>query len=481
MFGNSAENRNTAPKPGDRVSSQAVEDTFRDCFDFVKRTIRVGGGGAEVTLCFLDSLVNGEAVASTVIRPLTDSLRFTGTAAAGEIAGKMVSGVTYTATVKRRDSLRDTVTDLLNGYCAVILDAEGAAVTFEVKSTDARAVEAPKEEKVIKGSKEAFTEVLKTNVTLVRRRLRDPMLKAKTVTVGDRSATAVAIVYIQGFTKPEMVAEAEKRLSAIRSDGVITAAAIEENIADQPISPFPQLIYTERADKFCLNLLEGRVGIIADGLPLGYLAPGTFSQFFKVPEDAANHFMIASVLTFLRYAAMVITLILPAFYVAVAIYHHEMLPAKLMESVIEAKKSVPFPTAAEVTLMLIAFELLQEAGLRLPNPVGDVVSIIGALVVGQAAVEARVVSPIVVIIIAVAGISGSAMPSQDMASALRISRFVLVILSIVGGLFGIVMGVVMLVWHLSTLETFGVPYMTPFAGGDRKKTSRALVRKPLNT
>ena len=191
--------------------------------------------------------------------------------------------------------------------------------------------------------------------------------------------------------------------------------------------------------------------------------------------------MIASVLTFLRYAAMVITLILPAFYVAVAIYHHEMLPAKLMESVIEAKKSVPFPTAAEVTLMLIAFELLQEAGLRLPNPVGDVVSIIGALVVGQAAVEARVVSPIVVIIIAVAGISGSAMPSQDMASALRISRFVLVILSIVGGLFGIVMGVVMLVWHLSTLETFGVPYMTPFAGGDRKKTSRALVRKPLNT
>jgi hypothetical protein len=285
------------------------------------------------------------------------------------------------------------------------------------------------------------------------------MLKFRTVKVGDRSNTSVAVVYIDGFTRRELVNETEARLAAIRSDGLITASVIEASIADNPLSPFPQLIYTERADKFCLNLLEGRVGIIADGLPLGYLAPGTFDQFFKVPEDAANHFMIASVLTFLRYASLALTLILPAFYVAVAIYHHEMLPAKLMESVIQAKQSVPFPTAVEVTLMLIAFELLQEAGLRLPDPVGEVVSIIGALVVGQAAVEAKVVSPIVVIIIAVSGIAGSAMPSQDMASALRITRFIFALLAIVGGMFGIAVGVVLLVYPLCTLETFGEAYI----------------------
>ena len=213
-----------------------------------------------------------------------------------------------------------------------------------------------------------------------------------------------------------------RRLNKIKTDGILTSADIEENISDDPRSPFPQLITTERPDKFCLNILEGRVGILADGLPIGYLAPGTFSQFFKVPEDRAGHFTSATVLTVLRYAALLITLLLPAFYVAVAMYHQEMLPTKLMQSIIRSKQSVPFPTAVEVLLMLISFELLQEAGLRLPDPIGETVSIIGALIVGQSAVEAKVVSPVVIIVVAIAGIAGYTMPNQDMGAALRLCR-----------------------------------------------------------
>jgi hypothetical protein len=227
--------------------------------------------------------------------------------------------------------------------------------------------------------------------------------------------------------------------------------------------------------------MEGRVGIIIDGLPLGFMAPGTFSQFFKVPEDHANHFLVASGLTLLRYFSLILALILPAFYVSVTMYHQEMLPLKLMESIIEAKQSVPFPTAFEVLGMLVAFELLQEAGLRLPAPIGETVSIFGAIIVGQSAVEAKVVSPIVVIVIALAGIAGYTVPNQDTAVAVRICRFILVIMAVFMGMFGLAIGVALMLYHLSSLETLGVPYMAPFAGCDGKHFFRALLRFPMKS
>ena len=424
-------------------------------FDFISRNIAIGGDTSRtVTVCWLDTLVSGDAVSRFVIRPLTDPIRFHGV---DDIAEKLTDGSVYAASVNRRMTAEDVVSDILNGYCAVIIG--DTAVTLETKSTDMRGVDAPKEEKVVKGGKDAFTEIMKTNLTLVRRRIRNSGLKINTVTVGSTTNTAAAVVYIEGVTDTRTVTEVQRRLCAISSGGALTSAVIERSLSDCPASPFPQIITTERSDKFCINLLEGRVGVIIDGLPVGYLAPAPFSQFFKVPEDAAGHFMISAVLTVLRYAAMVLTLLLPAFYTAVALYHQEMLPSKLMESVIRSKQAVPFPTAVEITMMLIAFELIQEAGLRLPNPVGEIVGIIGALIIGQAAVEARIVSPVVVIVIAAAGIAGTVMPSQEMAAALRIARFVLVIFAIVGGLFGVAIGVIALAYHLCSIEVFGADYI----------------------
>jgi spore germination protein KA len=474
------DNGKKTPRFTGKITSEYIEKIFNDCYDFVQRRVDIGGDAKKgVTLCFIDGLVSGAMIAEEIIRPMTSTQRFGDVVSEKQIIQMLTGGLAYSATVKLRENTDDVVNDLLSGFCAIVLDREHRAVTFEVKSSEKRSVDVPKEEKVVKGSKDAFVEIVKTNTTLVRKKLRNPDLKIRETKVGRETQTSVAVVYIDGFTNTEIVKEVEQRLAAIDTDGVLTAAVIEDYLVDNVRTPFPQLISTERPDKFCLNILEGRVGILVDGLPIGYLAPGTFAQFFKVPEDVANHHIVATGLTILRYIALVITLFIPAFYVAVAMYHQEMIPTKLLNSMIDAKQSVPFPTAVEVVGMLIAFELLQEAGLRLPNPVGETVSIIGALIVGQSAVEAHVVSPVVVIVVAFAGIAGYTMPNQDMGAALRIWRFLLVFAAILAGLYGLVLGGAALVYHLCTLECFGVAYMTPFADSSGAEVLRAISRRPM--
>ncbi len=461
------------------ISAAAIKEIFADCCDFASRSVAIGGaGGKTAELFYIDGLVSGVDVSENLINPLTNSGRFTPGQDERVSAELIIKGVVFAHIAKRRETLNDVVSDVLNGFCALVFPG-GTAVTFEIRSHDKRAITPPTEEKVVKGSKDAFIEVIRANSMMVRRKLKNPNLKIKDVTLGDKTMTRVEVFYIKDFTDESLVREVLKRLENIKCEGVITSAMLEEHIADQPKTPFPQLITTERPDKFCLNILEGRVGILVDGLPMGFLAPGTFSQFFKVPEDQANHFAVASMLTVLRYAAMVITLLLPAFYVAVSMYHQEMLPTKLIQSIIDAKQSVPFPTAVEVIMMLIAFELLQEAGLRLPSSIGQTVSILGALIVGQSAVEAKVVSPVVVIVIALAGIAGYTVPNQDMGSALRICRFFMVLLAVAFGMFGLMLGVLLTVYHLCTLESYGVPYMSPLVGLGQRHASRAFLRRSM--
>jgi len=460
--------------------ADALRATFADCYDLETRTIAVGGaGGLAAELFYLDGLVSGGDMSDYVLRPLTERARFRGARTPRAAAARIMAGAVYDFNARLAPDAAAAADDLLSGFCCLVF-ADGTAVSFEVKTGDKRAVDQPKEEKVVRGSKDAFVEVLKVNTMLVRRKIRDRQLKIRALELGGRTRTKTALVYLEGFTNEAVLREAERRLRAIDAEEVLSPAVITENIADRPRSLFPQVLVTERPDKFCLNLLEGRVGILADGLPMGFLVPATFAQFMKVPEDHASHFLIASFLTALRYAAFFLALILPAFYVAVAMYHQEMIPVKLLRSIINAKQAVPFPTAFETLLMLFAFELLQEAGLRLPNPVGQTVSIIGALIVGQSAVEARVVSPVVVVVVALSGICGYIMPDLDMGSGVRILRFLLVLAAILAGMFGVAMGFTMIVYHLAGLESFGVPYMSPFAGGEGKHLSRALLRWPMD-
>jgi len=466
------------PKYSQPLNPAELEAVFSGCDDFAMRTVRPGGAAGSMTaaLCWLDGLTDGETISRDVLQPLTTEERFAGATDPAELTARLLDGLGWFYSAEKRDTLDAVVSDLLSGWCALVLD--GTAVTFETKNGKGRGIEKPELEKSVKGAREAFTENLRTNTMLLRRHLKTADLKLHELTLGRRSRTKAAVVSIAGLTNHAVTEELIGRLEAIDVDGVLTTGDLEEYLLPR-LSPFPQLTLTERPDRFAMELLEGRAGLLVEGLPIAFLMQGTLAEQLKVSEDSTGHWLIASFLTLLRYAAMLTSVLLPSFYVAVTMYHHEMLPTKLLISVIRSKQEVPFSTAAETLGMLLAFELLQEAGLRLPESIGETVSIIGALIVGQSAVEANVISPIVVIVVAVAGITGYTMPNQELAAALRLCRFLLVLLSLGLGLFGTVAGGLLLLWYLCTLESFGTAYLYPFCGGSLREILEALLRLPL--
>lgn len=463
------------PRFPEPVNSETLKNIFADCDDFQHRNIDCGLlGRRKVFVCWLDGTVSGTELSEDILRPLTELLR-----CADPAPERLLSGAVYSGAAEMCGDTDSLVRCITKGCCAVVFDDDACAVCFEIRSPSAqRSVTEPTIEKSLKGGKDAFTETLRTNTALIRRRISNPSLKIKNNTIGRKSETSAAVIYIDGVADPSVVAELISRLDAIDIDGVIATGCIEELIVDHPRSPFPQLLHTERPDRFARQLLNGRVGLIIDGLPIGFLLPVTFAEFLRVPQDDSQNFIVNSALSVIRHFATVLALVLPALYVAIAMYHQEMIPTKLLVSIIESKKNVPFPTSLEVMGMLIAFELLQEAGLRLPNPIGDTVSIIGALIVGQSAVEASVISPIAVIVVAFAGICGFAQPSQDMGAALRLGRFLLVIAAILSGLFGVTALLCLIVWYLCTMDSFGVNYTAPLTGGRKGSVLATFLRKP---
>ena len=358
--------------------------------------------------------------------------------------------------------------------------SQAEALSFFVGTEEKRSISAPANETVLKGARDSFVESVRTNTSIVRRHLKAPELRIREERVGRQSATLVDVLYLEGLTNPQLAEELLEQLRDIDIDGVFATGNIEEYIVPAARTPFPLVQYTERSDRFCAGLTQGRVGLLIDGIPLGYLTPAVLGNFLQTPQDKSSGWLLATTLTLLRYLCMLLTLFLPALYVAMVTFHQEMIPTRLALSIIAAKENVPFRSGFEVIVLLLAFEILQEAGLRLPQSIGQTVSIIGGLVVGSAAVEAKIVSPAVLIVVAIAGIAGYTMPSQELSGALRLWRFLLALLAGAAGLFGAVMGGAALIVHLAGLESFGVPYLTPFAvSAGKEAREHVFLRRPL--
>lgn len=471
------------PRPQPRydrpVTGKNVIELFTDCSDFQYRTLSIGGGPETVTLCYLDGLVDGDFLTMSVIRPLTERDRLSGEAAPEQCMEQILKGAVYSCSASEKKTLTEVAEAIVQGFSVLVFDSLRSAAAFETRSTAARGIGAPSVEKAVKGSKDSFIERLRTNTALLRRHLRTPELKTLRQVVGRQSGTEVAVVYINGIADAETVACLVKRLEDIDIDGLLSTGNIESYLFSRPLSPFPRIMYTERPDRLGINLLDGRIGVLIDGLPLALIIPGTLPEMLRSPEDRSQHYAVAAFLRFLRFLALLTALLLPAMYVAMAMYHQEMIPLKLLLSVISSKQEVPFTTGAEILGMLLAFELLQEAGFRLPDPVGETVSIIGALIVGQSAVEAKVVSPIAVIVVAAAGLAGYTNPNQDLSAILRLCRFLLVVCALFAGTFGIMAGLVVMVYHLCTLESFGVSYLCPLTDSGPAGFFRAVFGEPI--
>ena len=458
------------------ASTAGVAALFAGCADFTQRAVRVGRTRLTAQVCWLDGLVSSPEAAEDVLRPLS---RLDARGTGWQVLNAIQAGGVYCPSVRRHRDDAALAQDLAQGCVAVIFDEAGTGLSFEARATAGRSVSAPSVEKTILGAKDAFVETLRVNTCLVRRHLRDPALKLWQGTVGRRSRTAVAVFSLAGVVREGLVDQVIARLEALDIDGVTALGDLEQYLADRPRGVFPQALHTERPDRFARSLLQGRVGILADGLPVGILLPGTLPEMLHVPEDRARHALVASGLVLLRWVSLFLSLALPALFVAVAMFHPEMIPYRLLQSIIRSKQEVPFGTAAEILGMLAAFELLQEAGIRLPDPVGQTVSIIGALIVGQSAVEARVISPIAVIVVALAGIAGYTQPSQELGAAIRLWRFLLALCSLALGLYGMMAGLMLLLWRLCDMESLGVAYMYPACDGERGSLLRVLFRPPL--
>ncbi len=467
------------PQP---LTLENLEGIFADCADFRRREVCLGGDlERRAVLCYVDGMARGERLNDYVLRPLAQD-RTLAQRDPEEVWALLERGALYNLGVQRRTELDGVVNDVIRGSCVLFLPGRGDVLTFSVATEEKRSVGEPTNEPAVKGARDSFVESLRTNTSLVRRRLAAPELKVWEQMVGRQSLTNVDVVWLDGIADPAMVKRVQERLEAMDIDGIESAGDLEEYLTDGWHSPFPLLPYTQRPDRFCRGLLDGRVGILCDGLPMGWLAPGTLAEFFKTGQDRSYHWMVASALSLVRYACMALTLLLPGLYIALVTFHPEAIPVRLAESIAAAKQEVPFSTVFEVIIMLLAFEVLQEAGLRLPTPIGATVSILGGLVVGNAAVQAHIVSPAVLIAVAIAGVAGYTQPSQDLAGALRLWRLLLAVLASLAGVFGLAMGCGGLICHLARLESFGVPYLAPFTAGAGVESHRPnLIRPPLKT
>lgn len=485
FFGRAKDEVPPHPRENPRIllplSLDSLKEVFTDCVDFTTREIDLAGdANKRVTICYVVGMVKMERASDYLLRPMAQDgkLKEVNLAAAFRL---MAGGALYNLSVEKRENMDQAVGDLIAGNLIMLFPGEREALSFNVGTEEKRSISPPANEPSIKGARDSFVENLRTNTSLVRRHIRGPSLKIKEQTVGRQSLTPVDILYMDGIVNPDTVRMVEERIRAIDIDVLLATGNLEEYMVDTVNTAFPLVFHTERPDRFCAALAEGRVGILAEGFPLGYLAPGTINQFLQAPQDKSNNWMLASVLTVLRYICLFATLLLPGFYIAVVTFHQEMIPTRLALSIIAAKQDVPFTTVFEVLLLLVAFEILQEAGLRLPPSIGQTVSIIGGLVVGSAAVEAKIISPAVLIVVAAAGIAGYTMPSQELAGALRIWRFLLAVLASVAGLFGLVMGAVVLIIRLGRLESFGVAYLTPFASNCGEQVEgHTILRQPLS-
>ena len=456
--------------PGE-MTDENIRKIFENAADFNYRPVQCG----KFTLYTyaIDGLTAGANASEYIFRPITDHLRAENMQ---QLYDAALDGMIYNSVARECKDLDMVALMLVNGFCVVLFPGAGA-IAFEVKTPEKRGISAPELEHTAKGAKDAFVETNRTNTSLIRRHLRTPDLRLYETQVGKHSITNVTVAWIDGVTDMELVARMKKRLDTMRTDGLVTPAAVEELITGGRSTAFPLLQYTERADRFCEGLLAGRVGVIVDGIPLGYLAPVDVGVLMQSPEDWGKDYVSASAIRVLRYGALLLSLLLPGLFIAMATFHQEMIPLQLLRAMIESKKSVPFSTTSEVLMLLLAFEILQESGVHLPPSIGQSVSIIGGIVVGTAAVEAKFISPAALIIVSVAGVCGYVLPNRDLADGIRVWRFVLAALSAIAGLFGWTVGLLLLVIHLSSLTSLDTLYLKPFSAGKKPLLLRRLKKQ----
>lgn len=478
-------------------NKKIIEKIFSKDIDFVKRDFSFHEDKNIPAVCFYtDGLVNTQVVEET-IKALTiykgnlnssqgqqnsnqgnqsDSQGVQSTNQSNQYSQVLLvdfikKNVMTHASVEVIDKFEKAVNGILAGDTVFLFDGCNQGMLIPSRGWDTRSVDEPQTEQVVRGPRDGFTENIRTNTALVRRRIRDPLLCVEGMQIGKKSKTDINIVYLEGTVKEGLVEEVKERLKKIKIDAVLESGYIEELIKDSPWSPFTTMQNTERPDKVAAGILEGRVAIFVDNTPFVLIVPSYFWEFFQASDDYYSGFLAGSFFRSIRFIAFIISLVVPSFYVMLISFHQEMIPTELALTIASGREVIPFPVLLEALLMEIVFELMREAGLRMPKPVGQAVSIVGSLVIGQAAVQAGIVSPFLVILVALTGIASFAIPNYSASFSIRLIRFPLLIASGTLGLMGFSAVFTILAVHALSIRSFGEPYLapaTPFQPTDQK-------------
>lgn len=429
--------------------------------DLVYHELPMGGAfRSQALLVYFSALVDEESLVERVLEPLAeliDDERLTRSGLARRCCRRLQASIP----VHWSGTIEGVVEAVTAGKCALFLAGCEAALIADVAKPPSRQVSQPEAEVFVRGPRDSFNEVLETNVALVRRRVRDPNLRVEQQVIGERSRTPIALLYIQDLAREDVIREVRQRIGRIDVDSVLDSGHLEEYISDQPYTLFPTVLPTERPDRVAGALFEGKVAVVVDGSPFVLIVPATFWDFLISPEDYYQNPLFATFLRWVRTAAFVIAFALPSVYVALTTFHQEMLPTDLALRIAAGREGTPFPAVVEALALEVQFEILREAGLRIPSKIGTAVSVVGVLVVGQALVAAGLVSPIIIVVVGSTAVASFAVPIFEISYPTRLLRFPLMLLGATLGIFGIVWGIGFLMAHLTALRSFGRPYLAP--------------------
>lgn len=459
---------------------QGLRDSFGMSPSFVTRIFTAGSKDQyRAAIAFIDGMVNRAIIDLHILQSamLHAENQIRSGIVSPPLLETMASRLISAGECKIEYTWLGVIQAITGGDTVLFVDGVSGGLVVATPGWDRRSVEEPLGESVVRGPRDGFTETLLTNETLVRRRIRNPRLWFERMVLGEVTQTTVSIGYIKGIADEAMVEEVRQRLKRIKVDSILESGYLEEYIQDSPWAIFPQIIRTERPDIVAGNLLEGRIAVFTDNTPFVLVLPITLNQLLSSPEDYYERFPTGTLIRLLRFVSFLISLTLPAIYIAITTYHQELLPTDLILAIASARQGVPFPALVEALIMETVFEILREAGIRLPRVIGQAVSIVGALVIGDAAVSAGLVSPAMVIVVATTAIASFATPHFGVAISARVLRFGFMFSAATLGLFGIQLAGLLLLLHVSSLRSFGVPYLAPFAPlktGDLKDTAVRL-------
>lgn len=446
--------------------------------DIVLRPLTLGANELPALIAYSDPMVNKDRIIR-LLDTLLIRLRGTTFPTEANSLERFLRLESLTASeAKPLTNLKELTNTIVTGNCVLLVEGLFLGLEMPTQGWDHRTPQEPTAEPVVRGPKEGFVENASVNIALVRSRLADPRLRVEAYTVGTRTSTRIFLLYISGIAVPDIVAEIRQRLTRIKIDSVLESSYLKELMEDTPWTPFPLLRATERPDVIAGELLEGRVALIVNGTPHALVAPHTFASAMQAAEDYYERYLVSSAIRLIRWLFLFIALFGPSIYVAITTFHHEMVPTNLMLSIISNREGVPFPALMEALMLEVSFEALREAGIRLPKPVGQAVSIIGGLVIGDSAVRAGLVSPILVVVVAITGIASFLIPNFSTALSIRLLRFPMIFLAATFGFYGITIGVFCMAAHLSSLRSFGVPYTAPIMPLSMEDMEDVFIRVP---